>query len=127
MAFFSELVSDATSRGIKVVIYSGNNDLLVGHFGTEGDLAKHFTSFELKWIFSCNSGQSFDIISQVHRFDLLSRTQLGPESEASHKGLLQLGIMTKETLRALFIKKEVLLICCSTTLGIKFQISNRKM
>jgi hypothetical protein len=111
MAFFSELVTDATSRGIKVVIYSGNNDLLVGHFGTEGNILKSFTSFKLKWIFSCNSGRRFDIISEAHRSDIHSGTQLGAGSEASHKGLLPLGITTKETLWALFIKKGVLLIC----------------
>lgn len=35
MAFLSEMATNATNADIGVVIYSGNNDALIGHRGTE--------------------------------------------------------------------------------------------
>lgn len=42
MAFLTELATNLTARNIPVVIYSGNDDSLVPHFGSEGD---DFTRF----------------------------------------------------------------------------------
>lgn len=36
MAFLSELATNTTKHGIKVIIYSGNDDLLVAHRSSEG-------------------------------------------------------------------------------------------
>lgn len=36
MAFLSELATNATARGIKVILYEGNDDLLVAHLASEG-------------------------------------------------------------------------------------------
>lgn len=36
MAFFTDLATNASNRGVHVVIYSGNDDGLVAHFGSEG-------------------------------------------------------------------------------------------
>lgn len=35
-AFLSELATNASQHGVPVVIYSGNDDSLVPHFGNEG-------------------------------------------------------------------------------------------
>ncbi|KAL0572767.1 hypothetical protein V5O48_009200 [Marasmius crinis-equi] len=35
MAFLSELATNATAKNVSVVFYSGNNDALIPHFGTE--------------------------------------------------------------------------------------------
>lgn len=35
MAFLTDLATNATSRGVGVVLYSGNNDALIPHRGTE--------------------------------------------------------------------------------------------
>lgn len=36
MAFLSELATNATDRGVHVVIYEGNDDLLIPHLSAEG-------------------------------------------------------------------------------------------
>ncbi|KAJ7890888.1 alpha/beta-hydrolase [Mycena olivaceomarginata] len=36
MSFFSELASNASTHGVGIVLYSGNNDALAAHRGTEG-------------------------------------------------------------------------------------------
>jgi carboxypeptidase D len=38
MAFFDELAANATRRQVGIVMYSGNDDALVPHRGTEGML-----------------------------------------------------------------------------------------
>ncbi|KAG7094004.1 hypothetical protein E1B28_007634 [Marasmius oreades] len=35
MAFLTELATNATAKGVSIVLYSGNNDALIPHFGTE--------------------------------------------------------------------------------------------
>ena len=37
MAFLTELATNATAQGVHVIIYSGNDDSLVSHFGSEGE------------------------------------------------------------------------------------------
>ena len=37
MAFLSDLATNATEQGIHVILYSGNDDSLVAHRGTEGE------------------------------------------------------------------------------------------
>ena len=37
IAFLSELATNTTAHNIGVVLYSGNNDALIPHRGTEGD------------------------------------------------------------------------------------------
>ena len=41
MAFLTELATNATERGVHVIIYSGNDDSLVSHMGSEGELYNH--------------------------------------------------------------------------------------
>ena len=36
MSFLTELATNATERGVHVIVYSGNDDSLVAHFGSEG-------------------------------------------------------------------------------------------
>ena len=36
MAFLTDLATNATERGVRIVIYSGNDDSLVPHYGSEG-------------------------------------------------------------------------------------------
>ena len=36
MNFMSELASNASAHGVGIVLYSGNNDALIAHLGTEG-------------------------------------------------------------------------------------------
>jgi hypothetical protein len=36
MVFLSELAANASERGVGIVFYSGNDDSLVAHRGTEG-------------------------------------------------------------------------------------------
>jgi carboxypeptidase D len=36
MVFLSELAANASARGVGIVFYSGNDDSLVAHRGTEG-------------------------------------------------------------------------------------------
>lgn len=36
MAFADALAANATTKGVKIVIYSGNDDALVTHRGSEG-------------------------------------------------------------------------------------------
>uniref|UniRef100_A0A0W0G8I5 Carboxypeptidase n=1 Tax=Moniliophthora roreri TaxID=221103 RepID=A0A0W0G8I5_MONRR len=43
MAFMTELATNASKQGIHIVLYSGNNDALISHFGTE--LAIQNTTF----------------------------------------------------------------------------------
>jgi carboxypeptidase D len=35
MTFMTELATNATSRGVGIVMYSGNNDALIPHLSTE--------------------------------------------------------------------------------------------
>jgi len=35
MAFLSELMTNASNAGVKVILYSGNDDSYIGHFGTQ--------------------------------------------------------------------------------------------
>ena len=35
MVFFTELLANASKQGVDVVIYSGNDDTLVAHHGSE--------------------------------------------------------------------------------------------
>lgn len=42
MAFLTDLAANATERGVHVVIYSGNDDSLVAHRGSEGEAANWF-------------------------------------------------------------------------------------
>lgn len=35
MAFLTDLATNATAHGMKIVIYSGNDDSLVPHFGSQ--------------------------------------------------------------------------------------------
>ena len=37
MTFLTELATNATERGVHVIIYSGNDDSLVAHVGSEGE------------------------------------------------------------------------------------------
>ena len=37
MVFMDELAANATARGVRIVLYSGNDDALVAHRGTEGE------------------------------------------------------------------------------------------
>ncbi len=46
MVFLTELAANASDHGVRVVIYSGNDDALVSHRGSEGELnaiARHYT------------------------------------------------------------------------------------
>lgn len=43
MAFLSELASNASAKNVSIVFFSGNDDSLVQHRGTQGELL----SFEL--------------------------------------------------------------------------------
>lgn len=36
MTFFDQLAANASSRGVKIITYVGNDDGLSPHFGTEG-------------------------------------------------------------------------------------------
>ncbi|KAF9269106.1 alpha/beta-hydrolase [Marasmius fiardii PR-910] len=35
MAFLTDLATNATAKGVSIIVYSGNNDALIPHFGTE--------------------------------------------------------------------------------------------
>ena len=37
MAFLTELATNASQRGVKIVLYSGNDDSLISHRSTEGE------------------------------------------------------------------------------------------
>lgn len=37
MAFFTDLATNASKAGVSIVLYSGNDDSLVAHRGTEGE------------------------------------------------------------------------------------------
>ena len=38
MTFLTELATNLTRDGIEVILYSGNDDAVVAHFSTEGEL-----------------------------------------------------------------------------------------
>ena len=37
--FLDELATNATARNVSIIVYSGNNDLIISHRGSEGALA----------------------------------------------------------------------------------------
>ena len=37
MVFLTELATNATEKGVHVIIYSGNDDSLVAHTGSQGE------------------------------------------------------------------------------------------
>ena len=41
MVFLDELATNATARNVSIIVYSGNDDLLVTHRGSEGTLTSH--------------------------------------------------------------------------------------
>jgi len=36
MAFLTDLATNATERGLRIIIYSGNDDSLLPHLGSQG-------------------------------------------------------------------------------------------
>ena len=44
MAFLDELALNATKNNVGVVIYSGNDDALVAHTGSQGTVSSHLVS-----------------------------------------------------------------------------------
>lgn len=42
MAFFSELAANASAHNVAIVLYSGNDDALVGHRSTQSENATVF-------------------------------------------------------------------------------------
>ena len=43
MVFLDELATNATARNVSIIVYSGNNDLIISHRGSEGALAHPLT------------------------------------------------------------------------------------
>jgi len=37
--FLDELAANATARNVSIIVYSGNNDLIISHRGSEGTFA----------------------------------------------------------------------------------------
>ena len=42
MVFLTELATNATDHEVRVVVYSGNDDSLVAHIGSEGESSRAF-------------------------------------------------------------------------------------
>lgn len=40
MVFLTQLATNATARGVSIVLYSGNNDALIAHRGTESQSSR---------------------------------------------------------------------------------------
>ena len=38
MVFLDELATNATARNVSIIVFSGNNDLIISHRGSEGAL-----------------------------------------------------------------------------------------
>ena len=47
MAFLTDLAANATEQGLNIIIYSGNDDSLVPHLGSQGKYLFSFTVFLL--------------------------------------------------------------------------------
>jgi len=45
MAFLSDLAANSSAHNISWIIYSGNDDLLVGHFGSESSSFRHLYTY----------------------------------------------------------------------------------
>lgn len=45
MAFLTDLAANATEQGLNIIIYSGNDDSLVPHLGSQGKYLFSFTVF----------------------------------------------------------------------------------
>jgi len=45
MVFLDELATNATARNVSIIVYSGNNDLIISHRGSEGALAHPLNNF----------------------------------------------------------------------------------
>lgn len=56
MVFLDELAANATKNSVSVVIYSGNDDSLVPHFGSEGKVPP--LSYRIALTSVCLSGYS---------------------------------------------------------------------
>ena len=57
--FLDELAANATARNVSIIVYSGNNDLIISHRGSEGALASHIPKLSfssLTTTSSCNPG-----------------------------------------------------------------------
>ena len=44
MVFLDELATNATAHNVSIIVYSGNNDLIISHRGSEGALTHPPTS-----------------------------------------------------------------------------------
>lgn len=56
MAFFSELVANASAKNVAIVLYSGNDDALVGHRSTQSEeatLSNTYPNLPCKLIGTC--------------------------------------------------------------------------
>ena len=42
VAFFDQLATNASERGVNVIIYSGNDDMVVPHLSSESELSYFF-------------------------------------------------------------------------------------
>ena len=82
MAFLSELATNASAHNVSIIIYSGNDDSLVAHLGSE-------VTIQVEWM----------IYKQQQSRWPQSRTQLSVVFKDLQENLRLRGSMTKETLQ----------------------------
>ena len=56
MVFLDELATNATARNVSIIVFSGNNDLIISHRGSEGALTHQHRSSLLTATYSCDPG-----------------------------------------------------------------------
>lgn len=115
MAFLTDLATNATEHNISVVIYSGNDDSLLPHRGSEGSCRYNFSSrissdFLVEQLLSrCAILRTLHLI-YTHCHSRIRRSAAFKVSHASHP---RPGRTTREILPALFIKNVTGPMCFS--------------
>jgi carboxypeptidase D len=51
MTFLTELATNASAKGVGIIFYSGNDDALVGHRGTEGMRCSYVSTLSLTHLY----------------------------------------------------------------------------